>query len=307
MYQAYFNLDSPPFKLTPDTNCFFTEGNRKAILDALVYAINHGDGFTKVVGEVGAGKTMLSWLLSKSLPENYEILYLINPSIPPDKVLYAIALELQIAVDQATDKVALLHMLHSKLLQHHQQGKQTVLLIDEAQSIPIESLDEIRMLGNLETGSNKLLQIVLFGQPELDEHLNRHEVRQIRERITHNFYLPALTSAEVARYLDFRLQHAGYQGSFLFTQLAVRLITWQAGGFLRRINILAEKCLLSAFADQRRKVSCLTVLQAILDERLRWPMTLGGVTVFAGSIGLAAALVFNPKPSLQAATQNRGY
>lgn len=269
MYKAYFNLKSAPFKLTPDIHCFFSEGNRKAILDALLYAIKDGVGLIKVVGEVGSGKTLLSRVLAQSLPSSYEILYLLNPRIPADKILYAIALELALGTHYPIDKVSLLHLLHNKLLQLHQQGRQTVLLIDEAQAIPIESLEEIRMLTNLETGSNKLLQIVLFGQPELDQHLNRHEVRQIGERIVHSFYLPRLNSAEVGRYLDFRLQHAGYQGTFLFSGTAVKIITWKADGFLRRINILAEKCLLTAFAQQSRQVNGWTALQVALGARFR--------------------------------------
>lgn len=302
MYKTYFNLKSAPFKLTPDTQCFFAEGNRKTILDALLYAVTHGDGLTKVVGEVGSGKTLLSRLLAQSLPHNYEILYLINPRIPPDKILYAIALELGLSVDNAIDKVTLLHLLHNKLLQLHQQSRQTVLLIDEAQAIPIESLEEIRMLGNLETASNKLLQIVLFGQPELDQHLNRHEVRQIRERIIHNFYLPRLTSPEVARYLDFRLQHAGHQGNFPFSGLAVKIITWQSDGFLRRINILAEKCLLTVFAKQSKKVSGLTALQAVLDQRTN--RSIIWIIIAALGIGLTVSLSYIQDYRLQPSAES---
>jgi type II secretory pathway predicted ATPase ExeA len=290
MYKSYFNLKSAPFRLTPDTHCFFSEGNRKAILDALLYAVNNGDGIIKVVGEVGSGKTLLSRLLEQSLPPSFEILYLLNPRIPPDKILYAIALELGLGNDSALDKVSLLHLLHNKLLQHHQQGRQTVLLIDEAQAIPIESLEEIRMLSNLETGSHKLLQCVLFGQPELDQNLNRHEVRQIRERIIHSFYLPRLRREEVVRYLDFRLQYAGYKGAFPFSGLAVKIITWETEGFLRRINILAEKCLLAAFAKQSRKVSGFTALQVALEGR---PWKPGIAVIMLGAVlvlGMAVTL-----------------
>jgi type II secretory pathway predicted ATPase ExeA len=299
MYKSYFDLKSSPFKLTPDTHCFFSEGNRKAILDALLYAVNDGAGIIKVVGEVGSGKTLLSRLLGQSLPPSFEILYLLNPRIPPDKILYAIALELGLGNDNGIDKVSLLHLLHNKLLQLHQQGRQTVLLIDEAQAIPVASLEEIRMLSNLETGSNKLLQIVLFGQPELDQHLNRHEVRQIRERIIHNFYLPRLSSGEVGRYLDFRLQHAGYQGAFLFSGMAVRIITWKADGFLRRINILAEKCLLAAFAKQSKKVTGLIALQAELDQRTRRGRLIFFSIIAALGTGLSVNLVHNQDNELQ--------
>lgn len=268
MYKSYFNLNTAPFKLTPDIYCFFSEGNRKAILDALFYAVRNGDGIIKVVGEVGSGKTLLSRLLAQTLPAEFEVLYLINPRIPPDKILFAVALELNLDVHGVVDKVFLLHALHAQLLKLHQQGKQTVLLIDEAQTIPLESLEEIRMLSNLETGNSKLLQLVLFGQPELDKHLNRHEVRQIRERIVHNIYLPKLSIKEVGHYLHFRLQHAGYQGNALFSAMAVNVIAWKSKGLLRRINVIAERCLLAAYARQTKKIGILIALEAASHTKL---------------------------------------
>lgn len=267
MYKNFFKLNSAPFKLTPDTACFFAEGSRKAILDALIYSVSNGDGICKVTGEVGSGKTLLSRLLAKSLPDKFEILYLLNPRISPDKILYAIAIELGLSIDYAENKVRLLHVLHSRLLELHLQDKQTVLLIDEAQTIPLETLEEIRMLGNLETGQHKLLQIVLFGQPELDKNLKKHEVRQIKERIIYNFYLPKLTVAEVGRYLYFRMQKAGFQGVFPFSGLAVRLIAMNSGGFLRRVNILADRCLLAAFSRQSRRVGVSDALKVIIEEK----------------------------------------
>ncbi len=212
MYATYFGLQSPPFRLTPDTSCFFGEGQRKAILNGLIYALNNGDGIIKVIGEVGSGKTLLSRILEQKLPDHFEIIYILNPSIPPDRILFAIAMELGLEVPSHTDKVVLLHLLHGKLLDLHKNQKQTVVFIDEAQCIPLETLEEIRMLSNLETGVNKLLQIVLFGQPELDARLRKHSVRQIKGRIVHSFYLPPFGSRETYRYLDFRLRAAGLTG-----------------------------------------------------------------------------------------------
>lgn len=265
MYKQFFDLKSSPFKLTPDTSCFFVEGDRKAILDGLIYAVGKGDGITKVVGEVGSGKTLLSRLFAQSLAKHFEVLYLLNPRISDDKVLYAIALEMGLNVDYAEDKVRILHDVHNKLLALHQQNKQTILIIDEAQAIPLETLEEIRMLSNLETSHHKLLQIVLFGQPELDKKLNRHEVRQIKERIIHSFYLPRLSRNEINRYLYFRLQKAGFHGVFPFSTLATWLITIKSNGFLRRVNILADKCLLSAFSRQSKKVGVFTALRVIFE------------------------------------------
>lgn len=265
LYKSHFNLETAPFNLTPDTRFFFAEGNRKAIFAALLYSIGNGDGIVQVVGEVGSGKTMLSRLISESLGDEFHILFLLNPKIPPERILFAIALELGIGTERSEDKVSLLHKLHNALLVLHRQGKQTVLLVDEAQSIPLESLEEIRMLSNLETGTAKLLQVVLFGQPELDNNLNRHEVRQIKERIVHRFYLPRLTPLEVGRYLAFRLKKAGYTGKSPFTQISVRLITFKSRGFLRRINILADKCLLAAFSEGVHSVDAWVTLSVFLD------------------------------------------
>ncbi len=267
MYKSFFKLSSAPFKLTPDTACFFAEGNRKAILEALIYSVSNGDGISKVVGEVGSGKTLLSRLLARSLPSQFEVLYLLNSNISADKILYAIAIELGLSVDYAEDKVRLLHLLHNRLLELHQQNKQTILLVDEAQAMPLETLEEIRMLSNLETEQHKLLQIILFGQPELDQKLNKHKVRQIKERIIHSFYLPPLTNTEVGRYLYFRMQKAGGQGAFPFSNLAIRVITFKSAGFLRRINILADNCLLVAFSKQSKKVGLLIALKATAENK----------------------------------------
>ena len=285
MYKQHFGLKSSPFKLTPDIQCFYTEGNRKAILQGLIYAVRNGDGITKVVGEVGSGKTLLSRLLAQSLSDKMEVLYLLNPRIPPDKIYHAIALELGLNIENNQDKVELLHAIHFRLLELHRLNKQTVLLIDEAQAIPLDTLEEIRMLSNLETGSHKLMQIVLFGQPELDQNLKRHEIRQIKERIIHSFYLHGLTTPEVTRYLDFRLQKAGYQGDFPFSMLAVKLIAVKSDGFLRRINVLADKCLLAAFSQQTKKINSLLVLNVIF-KRQFYKKTIVATGVLVVSAGL---------------------
>lgn len=270
MYQEYFGLHRIPFKLTPDIACFFAEGNRQAILQALIYALKNGDGITKVIGEVGSGKTLMSRKLAQSLGNSFEVLYLLNPRIGADKILYAIAVELGLDASQHEDKVSLLHKLHNRLLELHTRNKQTVLMIDEAQAIPLETLEEIRMLSNLETGNHKLMQIVLFGQPELDTNLDRHEIRQIKERIIHSFYLPGLRSEEVARYLDFRLQKAGYANAFPFTFLAVKWIACFSSGYLRRINVLADKCMLKAFSLQKKKVSSFQVFSVVFENKFQY-------------------------------------
>ena len=189
MYYEHFGLNEPPFKITPNTEVFFTGGNRGAVLDAITYAVLNGEGIVKVVGEVGSGKTMLCRMLQTMLPDRIESIYLANPSVAPEDVLHAIAFELQLRLPKAADRLKVMQTLQTYLLKRHAAGKQVVIFIEEAQGMPLATLEEIRLLSNLETSHDKLLQIVLFGQPELDENLNEVKIRQLRERITHSFHL----------------------------------------------------------------------------------------------------------------------
>jgi MSHA biogenesis protein MshM len=253
MYLEYFSLKRHPFRITPDPSLFFPGGahGRGVVLDALVYGIMTGEGILKVVGEVGSGKTMLCRMLEEKLPANVEIVYLANPSLTARDIVYAIAFELKLEVDSATDRLVVMHKLQDYLLQRHAEGASVVVFIEEAQSMPLETLEEIRLLSNLETHRHKLMQIVLFGQPELDEKLDLKAIRQLRERITHSFYLQPLNSEEVREYLHFRLQNAGCPWPQLFSPRAEKLIATTSGGLTRRINIIADKSLLAAYADPR--------------------------------------------------------
>jgi type II secretory pathway predicted ATPase ExeA len=224
MYYAHFGLKEPPFKITPNTEVFYTGGNRGAVLDALIYAITNGEGIVKVVGEVGSGKTMLCRMLQTMLPEKIESIYLANPSVAPEDVLHAIAFELQLKLPKNADRLKVMQVLQTHLLARHAAGKQVVIFVEEAQGMPLATLEEIRLLSNLETKHDKLLQIVLFGQPELDENLNQTNIRQLRERITHSFNLAPLQTKEIGEYLIFRLRAAGYFGPHLFTNAAISKI-----------------------------------------------------------------------------------
>src|SRR5210317_1082933 len=177
MYEEYFGMDRPPFKITPDTSLFYEGGKRGDILAALVYAIHRGEGIVKVVGEVGSGKTMLCRMLQLKLPASVEIIYIANPSVSAQDILFVIAHELGLSVNKDASKHEVMHQLQDYLLQRHMEDKQVVLFIEEAQGMPIETLEEIRLLSNLETDQNKLLQIILFGQPELDENLEQKSIR----------------------------------------------------------------------------------------------------------------------------------
>ncbi len=266
MYYEHFGLKEPPFKITPNTDVFFTGGNRGAVLDAITYAILNGEGIVKVVGEVGSGKTMLCRMLQTMLPDRVESIYLANPSVAPEDVLHAIAFELQIKLPKSADRLKVMQALQAHLLKRHAAGKQVVIFIEEAQGMPLATLEEIRLLSNLETNYDKLLQIVLFGQPELDENLNEINIRQLRERITHSFHLAPLQSNEIGEYILFRLRAAGYYGPHLFTKSAIRKLSTAAQGLVRRVNILADKALLAAFSENVYQVTSKHVQAAIADS-----------------------------------------
>lgn len=251
MYLDYFQLERHPFRITPDTSLFYSGGNRGrgVVLDAMLYAIETGEGILKVVGEVGSGKTMLCRMLEEKLPETTEVVYLANPNLSAEEILYAIAFELKLPIRPDTSKLLVMQQLQNFLLKQHAANRKVLVIIEEAQGMPIDTLEEIRLFSNLETHRDKLLQIILFGQPELDRNLSGRDIRQLRERITHSFYLPPLTADEAGEYIRFRLGAAGCPSPQLFTRGAERLIARASGGLTRRINILADKALLAAFAD----------------------------------------------------------
>ncbi len=270
MYHRHFGLRQSPFGITPNPAFFFTGNTRGAMLDALLYAVLHGEGIVKVSGEVGSGKTMLCRMLESQLPAHVEVIYLANPSLSRHEVVYAIAGELALDVNgRRVDEV--LRALHQHLIDKHAQGKQVLLLVEEAQAMPLDTLEEIRLLSNLETAHNKLLQIVLFGQPELDEHLDLPHMRQLKERITHSFVVPAMPADVIPAFLAFRMQAAGHAGDPVFSAGAVRLISAVSRGIVRRINILADKALMAAFADDAPTVLARHVKAAIRDSAFGTP------------------------------------
>jgi type II secretory pathway predicted ATPase ExeA/septal ring-binding cell division protein DamX len=266
MYYAHFGLNEAPFRITPNTEVFFAGGNRGAILDALIYAISQGEGIVKVTGEVGTGKTMLCNMLQSRLPPQVETVYLAHPSVSPEEILHAIAFELQLKVPRDANRMEVMQALYSYLLERHAQNKQVVIFVEESQNMPIATLEEVRLLSNLETGKHKLLQIVLFGQPELDDNLRQPHIRQLRERITHSFALPPLSAQEVGEYLMFRMRAVGYRGPDLFSAAVVKRITQASAGLTRRINLIADKALLAAFSENTHTVQPKHVAAAIRDS-----------------------------------------
>jgi type II secretory pathway predicted ATPase ExeA len=297
MYLEYFGLKEVPFSITPHTEFFFTGANRGATLEALIYAITHDEGIVKVSGEVGSGKTMLCRMLLEHLPENVETVYLATPSLSREDILHAIADELKIDLPEPGPRPSVrqaMRALRKRLLEIYSSGRRIVVMIDEAHVMPLETLEEIRLLSNLESKHHKLLHLVLFGQPELDERLGERNLRQLKDRITHNFDLEPLRRNDVGDYLMFRLRAAGYQGTDLFTPYAVRLLAKASQGLSRRINILADKSLLAAFSDGKDLVDAPQIRTAIRDARFS-PMGArrGKISFMVGIAAIiAASLIF---------------
>jgi len=265
-YLEHFGLREAPFRITPDTDFFFVGARRGATLEALIYAITHDEGIVKVSGEVGSGKTMLCRMLLEKLPSNVETVYLANPMLSRDEILFAIAEELRISLPEGRSHL-LLRALHERLLEIYAGGRQLVALIDEAHAMPTEALEEIRQLSNLESNQRKLLQIVLFGQPELDQRLRETTMRQLNERITHHFRLQPLQTPDVAVYLMFRLRAAGYHGPDLYTPGAIALISKASAGLTRRINLIADKAMLAAYSAGGHQIGRREVRAAIRDAQ----------------------------------------
>ncbi len=266
MYYGHFGLNQAPFKITPNTDFFFSGGNRGPILEALIYAITHGEGIIKVTGEVGSGKTMLCHMLPTRLPPHIDIVYIANPSVSPEEILHAIAFDLQLPVERGAQRIEVMQALHDCLVKRHGEGKRVVVFVEESQSMPLATLEEIRLLSNLETKNDKLLQIVLFGQPELDDNLRQPNIRQLRERITHSFRLEPFKPGEVREYLMFRMRAAGYRGPDLFSGSVVTRIARDSLGLTRRVNLIADKALLAAFSENTHTIRPKHIEAAVRDS-----------------------------------------
>jgi len=267
MYQAFFGLREKPFALTPNTEFLVQLAPYQACLNLLRVALAEGEGFIKVTGEVGTGKTLLCRALLNALGgERYQLAYLPNPSLSPLGLRQALAHELRVNDADSLDAHALLEALNRRLIELAAAGKSTVLLIDEAQALPESTLEALRLLTNLETERSKLLQVVLFGQPELDATLARDEFRQLRQRITFSYRLRPLDVADTTRYVQERLSVAGYRGEPLFAPAAIKLLVRGSGGIPRLLNILAHKALMAAYGEGSRQVRAVHIKRALADS-----------------------------------------
>lgn len=265
MYKAHFGLRELPFGLTPDTSYFFACAAYQAALNTVLVAANSGEGFIKITGEVGTGKTLLCRKLMASLDDDFYTAYIPNPFLEPRTLMLALADELEVEVEKDIDQHRLLRAINLRLLHLARAGKKVLLCLDEAQALPIESLEALRLLTNLETEKRKLLQIVMFGQPELDRKLQDDSIRQLAQRITFDYRLGPLTHDDMIYYLSHRLHIAGYAGGSLFTPYALRWLHKASGGIPRLVNILAHKSLMAAYGEGSHQVGARHLKVAVQD------------------------------------------
>jgi MSHA biogenesis protein MshM len=265
MYLAHFGLSEPPFGITPDTQFVYAGSSHQGALNTLLIAHRSGEGFIKVTGEVGTGKTLLCRRFLATLDENTVAAYIPNPMQEPRALLASVAEEL--GAEPGNDAAFLIKSINRRLLELAAQGRNALVCIDEAQTIPPLTLESIRLLSNLETEKRKLLQIILFGQPELDAKLAAPSARQLLQRIVFHHDIAPLPKTELQAYLDHRMQVAGHRGASIFLPAAVRLIHRHSGGTPRLVNILAHKSLLAAYGEGRHQITAAMVRRAAADTQ----------------------------------------
>jgi len=265
IYLRHFGLRESPFGITPDTSFFYGCTSIQEGLNTLLVAVANGEGFIKMTGEVGTGKTLLCRKLLATLDDNWVSAYIPNPNLEPRTLLLALADELGVQIAGDLDQHSLIKALNHALLDFARKKKRVIVCLDESQAMPIESLETLRLLTNLETEKRKLVQVILFGQPELDQRLAHDSIRQLRQRITFQHHLGKLTRAEVGHYLAHRMAVAGYGGEPVFSPAAVWVIHRASGGVPRLINILANKALMLAYGEGGRRVGWRQARAAIID------------------------------------------
>jgi MSHA biogenesis protein MshM len=271
MYEQYYGLKEKPFSLTPDTDFFYQSVTHQEALNVLLVAIRSGDGFIKVTGEVGTGKTLLCRKLLDSLDEEYNTVYIPNPYMSSNALLDAVLSEMDISSNLKNDNH--LFCINQYLIEAANKGKMTIIILDEAQSLSNESLEVIRLLSNLETRKKKLVQIILFGQPELDERLAERSVRQLRQRIMHAYKLQPLNEFSVKSYIHHRMIAAGYRGPEIFDDKAKVLLFKISQGVPRVINVLGNKAMMQSYASGDFYIGKKQIITAAIDSQLKQNIT----------------------------------
>ena len=262
VYLEYYGLTEPPFDITPNPRFLFYSAKHREAFNHLLYGIRERKGFVQMTGEVGAGKTTLCRAMLEQLDDHYATALILNPIMTADELVKAVAVEFCLPVN-GLDRLDTVTLINQFLLHQVEHGKETVLIIDEAQNLTDELLEQVRLLSNLETDDRKLLQIILFGQPELRDRLNNPRLRQLRQRITVRYHLPPLKRYEVIQYVQHRLHVSGGNGTPYFTRPALWRVHRYSQGIPRLVNAVCDKALLAGFVQQSERIDFRMVGQAV--------------------------------------------
>ncbi|MCB9833754.1 MAG: tRNA (adenosine(37)-N6)-threonylcarbamoyltransferase complex ATPase subunit type 1 TsaE [Planctomycetes bacterium] len=262
MYESFFGFERPPFNNTPDTSFYFPSERHNEALAQLLYTVTARKGFAVLTGEIGSGKTTLCRSMLKQMDEDTVCALITNPRLTGIQLLYSVAREFHLDVDQV-HRVAILDAINEFLIEMLAQDKNVILIIDEAQNLPLSTLEEVRLISNLETETEKLIQILLLGQPELRRKLEHPSLLQLRQRIAMRFHLTALDQDEMLQYIQHRMRIAGPHHRVRFSSRALAMIYRYSGGVPRLVNLLCDRVLITAFTMETNKVAANVVLTAI--------------------------------------------
>jgi len=293
MYLEHFGMQEMPFSITPDTHYFYNYGSYREALNVLLVALRSGEGFIKISGEPGTGKTLLCRKMLNILNDKFVTAWLPNPCLTPASLRMALADELGIKYARNIGQHRILELINNRLIELNTEGRQTVLFLDEAQALPDESMEALRLLTNLETEKNKLLQVVLFGQPELNERLAQNKLRQLRQRITFSQELETIDITGIKGYLAHRLLVAGYHGKPLFDRDTIEGLHRISQGVPRTINVLSHKMLMVAYGQGLSNITLRHLQLAAEDTDGVEPLPASGFsrmgTVVVSAMSAAAA------------------